>query len=45
MLMNKTQSGFVVVLPIHTYFNSMRKFNIGVPWRNKFTMQVIGRYK
>lgn len=43
MLMNKTSNGFVIVLPIHTYFNSMKKFNIGVPWKNEFTMQVIGR--
>jgi hypothetical protein len=45
MLMNKTAKGFVVILPIHTYFNSMKKFNIGVPWKNEFTMQVIGRYR
>ena len=45
MLMNKTTRGFVIVLPIHTYFNSMKKYNIGVPWKNEFTMQVIGRYR
>lgn len=45
MLMNKTANGFVIVLPIHTYFNSMKKYNIGVPWKNEFTMQVIGRYR
>ena len=45
MLMNKTTKGFVIVLPIHTYFNSMKKYNIGVPWKNEFTMQVIGRYR
>lgn len=36
MLMNKNANGFVIVLPIHTYFNSMKKFNIGVPWKNLF---------
>lgn len=45
MLMNKSASGFTIVLPIHTYFNSMQKFNIGVPWKNQFRVQVIGRYK
>ena len=45
MLMNKSASGFTIVLPIHTYFNSMQKFNIGVPWKNLFRVQVIGRYK
>ena len=45
MLMNKTQSGFTVVLPIHTHFNSMKKYHIGVPWNNKFRLQVIGRYR
>ena len=45
MLMNKSASGFTIVLPIHTYFNSMRKFNIGVPWKNQFRVQMIGRYK
>lgn len=45
MLLNKTASGFDIVLPIHTHFNSMQKYNIGVPWNNKFRLQVIGRYK
>lgn len=45
MLMNKTSKGFTIVLPIHTYFNSMRKFNIGVPWNNKFRVQAIGRFR
>lgn len=45
MLMNKTERGFDVVLPVHTYFNSMQKYNVGVPWSNVFTMQVIGRYR
>lgn len=45
MLMNKTERGFDVVLPVHTYFNSMQKYNVGVPWNNVFTMQVIGRYR
>lgn len=45
MLMNKTASGFMVMLPIHTHFNSMQKYNIGVPWNNVFTLQVIGRYR
>lgn len=45
MLMNKTNDGFIVLLPIHTYFNSLKKYNIGVPWKNKFRVQVIGRYR
>lgn len=45
MLMNKTRYGFDIVLPIHTYFNSMQKYNIGVPWNNEFRLQVIGRYR
>jgi hypothetical protein len=45
MLMNKTNSGFTVVLPIHTHFNSIKKYNIGVPWKNEFRLQVIGRYR
>ena len=45
MLMNKDRGGFTVVLPIHTYFNSMQKYNIGVPWENKFRLSVIGRYR
>ena len=43
MLMNKTESGFDIVLPIHTYFNSIQKYNIGVPWNNVFTFQAVGR--
>ena len=43
MLMNKRKTGFDIVLPIHSHFNSMQKHNIGVPWNNKFTLQVIGR--
>lgn len=45
MLLNKTASGFDIVLPIHTYFNSIQKYNIGVPWNNVFRLQVIGRYR
>lgn len=45
MLLNKTAKGFDIVLPIHTYFNSMQKYNIGVPWNNKFRLQAIGRYR
>lgn len=45
MLMNKSKSGFDIVLPIHTYFNSVRKYNIGVPWNNKFRLQAIGRFR
>lgn len=45
MMLNKKVSGFDVVLPIHTYFNSMQKYRIGVPWDNKFRLQVIGRYR
>lgn len=45
MLLNKTTTGFDIVLPIHTYFNSIKKYNIGVPWNNVFTLQVIGRYR
>ena len=45
MLLNKTTSGFDIVLPIHCHFNSMQKYRIGVPWRNKFTLQVVGRYR
>jgi hypothetical protein len=45
MLMNKTTSGFTVVLPIHTYFNSLKKYNVGVPCKNQFRLQVIGRYR
>lgn len=36
MLLNKTESGFDVVLPIHTYFNSIQKYQVGVPWTNQF---------
>ena len=45
MIMNKTNSGFDIVLPIHTHFNSMQKWQIGVPWRNKFRLQAVGRYR
>lgn len=45
MLLNKTSSGFDVVLPIHTHFNSMQKYNIGVPWNNVFRLHAIGRYR
>ena len=45
MLMNKTTSGFTVVLPIHTHFNSIKKYNVGVPWNNEFRLQVVGRYR
>lgn len=45
MLLNKTASGFDVVLPIHTHFNSMQKYNIGVPWNNVFRLHAIGRYR
>jgi len=45
MLLNKSDSGFDVVLPIHAHFNSMQKYNIGVPWDNEFRLQVIGRYR
>ena len=38
MLMNKGKNGFDIVLPIHTYFNSLKKYNIGVPWNNKFRL-------
>ena len=45
MLMNKTASGFDIVLPIHCHFNSMKKYNIGVPWNNQFRLQAIGRFR
>ena len=45
MLMNKSSSGFTVILPIHTYFNSLKKYNVGVPCKNQFRLQVIGRYR
>lgn len=45
MLMNKSESGFDVVLPIHTYLNSIQKFQVGVPWKNRFRLQAIGRYR
>ena len=45
MLMNKSKMGFDIVLPIHTYFNSLKKYNIGVPWNNKFRLQAIGRFR
>lgn len=45
MLMNKSKGGFDIVLPIHTHFNSIRKYNIGVPWNNKFRLQAIGRFR
>jgi hypothetical protein len=45
MLMNKTRSGFTVVLPIHTHFNSLKKYNIGVPCKNRFRLQVVGRHR
>ena len=45
MLMNKTASGFTVVLPIHVYYNSLKKYNIGVPWKNNFRFQAVGRYR
>ena len=34
MMMNKTKYGFDIVLPIHTHFNSIQKYKIGVPWNN-----------
>ena len=43
MMMNKTSGGFDIVLPVHTYFNSMQRYNVGVPWNNKFRFHVIGR--
>ena len=45
MLMNKDSSGFDVVLPIHTHFYSLQKYNIGVPWNNVFTLQAVGRFR
>lgn len=45
MLMNKTKEGFTIVLPVHTYFNSMQKYNIAVPWENKFRLQLVGRFR
>lgn len=45
MLMNKTKDGFDIVLPVHCHFNSLRKYNVGVPWNNSFTLQAIGRYR
>ena len=45
MLMNKSKMGFDIVLPIHTYFNSLKKYKIGVPWNNKFRLQAIGRFR
>ena len=45
MILNKTSKGFTIVLPIHTHFNSLRKFNIGVPYLNQFSLQAIGRYR
>ena len=45
MLMNKTESGFDIVLPIHCHFNSIQKYNIGVPWNNTFTFQAVGRFR
>lgn len=45
MLLNKTAKGFDIILPIHCHFNSLRKYNIGVPWNNIFTFQAIGRYR
>ncbi len=45
MLLNKTAAGFDIVLPIHCHFNSLKKYNIGVPWNNLFTLQVVGRYR
>lgn len=45
MLMNKRNNGFDVILPIHTYFNSIQKYNIGVPWKNEFILHAIGRYR
>ena len=45
MLMNKTKGGFTIVLPVHSYFNSMQKYNIGVPWKNEFRVQMLGRFR
>ncbi len=45
MLMNKTENGFDIVLPVHCHFNSIQKYNIGVPWNNAFTFQAIGRFR
>lgn len=45
MLMNKANDGFDIVLPIHTYFNSMQKYQIGVPWSNRFRLQVVGMFR
>lgn len=44
MLLNKTTSGFDVVVPIHTHFNSLQQYRIGVPWTNSFRLQAIGRW-
>ena len=38
MILNKTRYGFDIVLPIHTHFNSIQKYRIGVPWKNTFTL-------
>ena len=45
MVLNKSESGFDIVLPIHTCFNSMQKYQIGVPWKNKFRLQLVGMFK
>jgi hypothetical protein len=45
MMMNKTSVGFDIVLPIHTHFNSMKKFHVGVPWNNRFRFRAVGRYR
>lgn len=45
MILNKTNRGFTIVLPIHTYFNSLKKYNLGVPYLNRFTLTAIGRYR
>lgn len=45
MLMNKTAYGFDIVLPIHTHFNSIRRYKVGVPWKNEFRLQAVGRYR
>ena len=45
MMMNKRRTGFTIVLPIHTHFNSLKKYNLGVPYLNRFTLTAIGRYR
>ena len=45
MVLNKSAKGFDIILPIHTHFNSIQKYQIGLPWKNLFRLQLVGMYR